>query len=403
MKAFYRERQRRHQKQLNKYLKYVFNDHIGLVLIFILGGGMFYYSQFLEQVDATFFVGKIIVALVWLIALSIGSLATLVVAADAQFLLPKEDEMSEYFRAAFFHSLKIPSVIIFAVTLGAMPLLIRISHVEWYELIFYLVTLLGLKMIHLRVLMDRLYTFKQSSVYSQTTLVYHWLFSVIIVFSSTLFYSWLGSILIVIYGMILFYAEKNGRRGSFNWLLAIELEQARQKRIAAMINLFTDVPNMATPIRRRRYLDNIIERYSQRYPQTYDYLYIRSFLRGTSYLGVTFRLVLIGMISGLFIDDGRLLLPLFLVIIFGIGFQLVPLYQHYDYQVMTQLYPVPVTEKARAVQRLWTVILSAVLVVFSVIAIIGPVSLDYLLITITAMMIEVLFLIKYYLPKRLKR
>ena len=46
MKAFYRERQRRHQKQLNKYLKYVFNDHIGLVLIFILGGGMFYYSQF---------------------------------------------------------------------------------------------------------------------------------------------------------------------------------------------------------------------------------------------------------------------------------------------------------------------------------------------------------------------
>ena len=126
MKAFYRERQRRHQKQLNKYLKYVFNDHIGLVLIFILGGGMFYYSQFLEQVDATFFVGKIIVALVWLIALSIGSLATLVVAADAQFLLPKEDEMSEYFRAAFFHSLKIPSVIIFAVTLGAMPLLIRI-------------------------------------------------------------------------------------------------------------------------------------------------------------------------------------------------------------------------------------------------------------------------------------
>jgi len=403
MREFYTDRQKRHQKQLNKYLKYVFNDHIGLVLIFVLGGGMFYYSQFLERVDKTFILGKMIVALIWLVGLSVGKLATLLVEADAHFLLPKEDEMSEYFQAAFRHSLKIPSVLIGVLVVGAMPLLMRLSPISWYQAFIYFFNLMGLKMIHMSLLIDRLYKCDKHATNQQPKFLFHWLVSLATVLISTFFYSWLGSVLILIYAMMFFYYEKREKKETFNWLLAIELEQTRQKRIASMMNMFTDVPNVATPIRRRRYLDGLIARYTRRYTNTFDFLYIRSFLRGTSYLGVTFRLVVIGIVSGLFIDDWRLLLPLFLVIIFAIGFQLVPLYQHYDYQTMTQLYPIAISEKKQALQRLWKVVLVSVFLLFSLITIIGPVSKDYLIVIESLLLIEVGFLIKYYLPKRLQK
>lgn len=49
MKALFLKRRQDFQKQQNKYLRYVLNDHFVLVLMFLLGFAMVQYGQLLNH------------------------------------------------------------------------------------------------------------------------------------------------------------------------------------------------------------------------------------------------------------------------------------------------------------------------------------------------------------------
>ena len=124
MKGFFSQRLQRHQKQMSRYLRYVFNDHFAILITFLMGGLGLYYSNFLKTLPRPFPQGGIVLLLIWLALLSVGKLATLVKPADLIFLLAKEKQMADYLAQALRYSMWLPFGVSFLVVGATMPLVV---------------------------------------------------------------------------------------------------------------------------------------------------------------------------------------------------------------------------------------------------------------------------------------
>ncbi|MFP3473061.1 ABC transporter permease, partial [Micrococcus sp. SIMBA_144] len=54
VESIWKKRVVEYNQELQKYLKYMFNDHLLFVLIFALGGAAFTYNQSVKPLDPTF-------------------------------------------------------------------------------------------------------------------------------------------------------------------------------------------------------------------------------------------------------------------------------------------------------------------------------------------------------------
>lgn len=151
MKELFNQRVRIHQRQLQKYLRYIINDSFVVIMTFLFGGAVVYYTSFLKQLPTPYLLGQVISLLILLFALHIGKLATLLKPADQIFLLPKEAQMARYLQSALLYSLIVPTLSL-ALILGFLMPFIQVSfasslnHYPWL-----LLSLVGLKIAQLQV------------------------------------------------------------------------------------------------------------------------------------------------------------------------------------------------------------------------------------------------------------
>ncbi|MCY0531035.1 ABC transporter permease, partial [Klebsiella pneumoniae] len=127
--------------------------------------------------------------------------------------------------------------------------------------------------------------------------------------------------------------------------------------------------------------------------------YLRAFLRSGDYLGLTIRLLLLAILSLFAIEESWLSIGLVLVFHYLLVFQLLGLYKHYDYQYITQLYPLEKDSKKIGLQNLLRVILYSLLVV----------ELGFALLfskenaMVVVLLLVGIFLHEIYLPLKLKK
>lgn len=93
MKAIFTKRRFHFINQCSRYLRYVFNDHFVLVLIFLLGFLMVQYSQLLKHFPANHWPIMLVLVLFVLTLLFWGNIATYLEPADQQFLLVREKDI----------------------------------------------------------------------------------------------------------------------------------------------------------------------------------------------------------------------------------------------------------------------------------------------------------------------
>lgn len=134
---------------------------------------------------------------------------------------------------------------------------------------------------------------------------------------------------------------------SLDWEKMIQKEKGRMYRIYQFIHLFTDVPEITSSVKRRKFLDPLLKPIKKNQANTYLYLYARRFVRGSEYSGLFIRLVLVAGVILLFLKEFWISLGISLLFIYLIGFQLIPIYTQFDYMVMTHLYPTPTKQKNR--------------------------------------------------------
>ncbi|MGX6979994.1 ABC transporter permease [Vagococcus elongatus] len=402
MAALYDRRLKNYQKKMFRYLKYVFNDHFSLILIVLMGGFMFFYSEMIKQIDQSFYYGKLLVGLIWLLTLFVGQLSTIVEEADKVFLLPKEKEMTRYLEKAFRHSLVLPALFLLLIVALSQPLLMAIAGVTVVDGIFFLLTMWCLKICHLFLKYSALYHVEKKE--QQQALLVFFIVSAAVITVMLVGVSWAGLILSSIF---LHFSKNQVKRLTQNslldWETMIQKEKHRQKKIFQFINLFTDVPGMSSSVRRRKYFDPLLRKIKASHQRTYLYLYARSFLRGTEYSGVFARLLLVAVILMSSLNQLLWLLPVALLALFVICFQLLPLYGQFDYMVMTQLYPVPSSQKQNNLQQLLMILLGGAGVLFSLVSLIVLPDWRSRIIAVGVILLMSLLLILIYVPTRIKK
>lgn len=400
MKELFHQRLNRHQKQMMRYLRYVFNDHFVLACTFLLGGVGLYYSNLVKQLPSDFLPGKLLVIAVLVLVLHLGNFVSLTKPADVVFLLPKEKEMRSYLEGGFRYSLLLPFVSLVLLGGFMMPLYVVSAAGQFSDFFPLVLGLWGLKVAHLLLKRYRLF---QNSQDANKWYGFWLVFSVLALALAVFVNPWVvlpaGIGIAVVYYQLLW---KNVQQ-PLDWNKMIQLESNRLQRIYRFINLFTDVPQVAASVKRRKYLDGLLTKIPKDQGHTYLYLYARRMLRGSEFSGLYLRLVVIGGLLLYFVNEIWFSVGLGALFLYLIGFQLVPLYNQFQYMVMTQLYPVPSQQKTKALRQLLLVLLLVAAVIFTVVGSIPYPSWGNRGLLLAVFVAVALAFTYLYLPLRIKK
>lgn len=401
MKHFYTQRLRRHLKKMIKYTSYILNDHFVLVCLFLLGGFGFYYSDFLKSVTPPFVAGKWILLAFWLVILWFGRLATLTEEADQVFLLPKESAMHTYLWHALSYSFGVSALVLLALLGISMPLVVVATKGSFLHFFLYAGILLGLKGGHFCLQVYQLYGSPRLFQLYQVL----WLgISLGMCLLALYVQAWLalcGSLAFLV-GMI-FFVKRQMQRLPLKWEKMIQKEKQRMYRVYQFIHLFTDVPEIQTTVKRRKYLDPFLRPIRRSSQNTYLYLYARRLLRGSEYSGLCLRLILIGCVLLFFLDAFWFSLGVALFFVYLIGFQMIPLYTQFDYILMTQLYPLSLNEKTKSLQSLLGGLLGVTACLFSGMALFALPNIVESFWLLLALVAEIFLLLFFYVPYRIRK
>ncbi|QIL49764.1 ABC transporter permease [Vagococcus hydrophili] len=361
-----------------------------------------YYSEFVKSLTPDFFIARPFVLIIWSLCLLVGKLATLLKEPDMIFLLPKERQMTTYLKTAFKSSILIPFSVLLLVVGITMPLLVATSNIGFSDFYLLLLNVWLLKLAHLLIQLQNIYLNTEKKTKIEGMLLSLGTLGSIAV--NLYIAPWMGLIIsILVLAVVYLETGKVIKVNPLNWEKAITLERKRLKKIYSFINLFTDVPGLQSDIKRRAYLDGVLNKIKKEQGQTYNYLYARVFLRGTEYSGLVLRLTIIGGLALFFSDQMILDGIISALFVYLIGFQLLPIYSEFDYMLMTQLYPVKNEEKMKAVEKLLIKILMSVITIFSVIVMIRLQDKVGGAIIVGILLLEGIVFTKLYAPKRLKK
>lgn len=309
MKALFKKRRQDFLDRCLKYLRYVLNDHFVLVLLVFFGFILLQYRQLLLHFPNNPWYVVLPLVVVSLLLLFAGRVATYMEEADQLFLLTKEEELKILAFQAAVRSWFLWGGLQTGVQILLLPLYRRLG-LPLFWFIAYLLVLFLIK-------------------------------------------GWLH----------LIWKRKEWAEKSLDWSFVIQKENQRQQVILQFFALFTRVKGLSNHVKRRVYLDGLLRLIKCQGNRTWDYLFFRSFLRSGDFLALTIRLLCFSLVCLIAIAETWLAIGLVLVFDYLLVFQFMALYQAYDYQYLTLLYPIGKQEKQAGFLRVVRTIFYLVLCV----------------------------------------
>ncbi|WHY93079.1 ABC transporter permease [Neobacillus cucumis] len=354
-KSLWNQRFGRRLKDLGSYLRYIFNGHLVIVLVFLAGGAAFYYQKWIETLSADFPAELIIAVLIGLF-LTYSPVYNFLLEADRVFLLPLETRLRGYFLRSGIASLVFQGYILLMVQAVLMPMYAHVSPNGFHSFLLFYAVLLIIKAWNL-VVSWKIHYFVQPSIFRWDMVVRYFINAV---FTFLLFKQAnivILLIMLVVMGFYYWSFRARTRKLGLKWDMLIEQEEKRMASFYRLANLFTDVPKLKDTVKRRKWLDLFLKRISFIQKNTYLFLFSRTFLRSSDYLGLFIRLTVIGALALYFISFGFGQIGLAVLFLYLTGFQLLPLWNHHQNKLWVDLYPVAAQDKTNAFQSLLMVIL----------------------------------------------
>ncbi|GAK47010.1 ABC transporter permease [Secundilactobacillus oryzae JCM 18671] len=402
MTNLFSQRLKKHLSEMARYLRYVFNDHFVIALMFMVGGLGLGYSNGLKQLSVDVWWAPYTVVAVLTVILQLGRLATLMEDADVVFLLPREHSMHAYLTKSKTYSAVMAGLIQLLGWFILIPFVRVTNPISWPMLIGLLVIQLVLKY----GLMERevVLRYQYQHRLIRNGLIFKVILPVAIIALAYLVNVWLGLLLAIIFTVGMHAISYKRWQGvQIDWKRAIQLENNRMLGIYRFFNLFTNVPSITGSVKRRRYLDFVLARIQPTCANTYRYLFSRGILRGSEFSNLYLRLTLLGMALLIFIDQQWLVLALAVLFIYLIGFQLIPFYFHFDDNVFTHLYPVTEKQKIAGFNRTTTIALVATAILFSLTVLIARLDWQTAALSLVIELVEIFLLVRFYMPTRLRK
>ncbi|CAG9609471.1 ABC transporter permease [Pseudoneobacillus rhizosphaerae] len=390
------DRSKQTSKELSRYLRYIFNGHLMIVLIFLIGSLTFYYQQWVKTLDESFPAG-VIMAVILGIFLTYSPVYTFLLDADRVFLLPIENKMTKYFMRSGVVSFGLQAYILLMVLAAMMPMYVHVSGSTYKTFFSFVFLLLILKIWNLATRW-RIQYYVEKNVHRTDSFIRYCLNTVFMYLAFMSSPKFLLIILFVIMLGLYFFFYQNTKKKGLKWEEIILLEQNRLTGFYRIANLFTDVPKFKDEVKRRRWLDWVAKNIVFQQNNTQLYLLTRTFLRSGDYLGLVIRLTVIGglvLFYWDFIYGQFLFLLLFLYLT---GFQLLPLKNHHQNVLWIDLYPIS-EQREKAFKKILTWVLTLQTVVLSLLFVLKGEWLLFLIGLGIGLVFAVVF-VRYYSLKK---
>jgi ABC-2 type transport system permease protein len=359
----WKERAARISKELSRYLRYIFNGHLVIVFLFLLGTAAYYYQEWIKTLTSDF-PAALLMAVVIGIFLTYSPIYTFLMEADRIFLLPLEDKLSGYFKRSMIVSFVVQAYFFILVLAVFMPMYVQVNKAEFQTFFYFLMMLLIVKCWnlalrwHIQYYVEKNVHFIDSCIrYCINAVFLYLLFSN----ANILFLVLIFAVMVILY----VYFRSQTKNKGLKWEYLIDLEERRMTSFYRIANLFTDVPKLKDRVKRRKWLDWLVNRVAFDHSRTYTHLYVRTFFRAGDYFGLFIRLTLIGAVGLYLISFGFGQVLLVLMLLYLTGFQLLPLWNHHQNKLLVSLYPVKDEFKMKSFNKLLLMILMIQSVVFS--------------------------------------
>lgn len=320
----FKRRQTHFLKQLMKYGQLVFNDHFMLILVLFVGVLGYTYSTWLQTIDYTATYLAYIALTIGYMTTFWGSTATYLESADALFLLPKEKEYIAVYKLQTIKSYLINIIPTVIAVIVITPILTKIARFDVYEIGAVLLMLASMKAI------DVIYIFYTDMMSGrQKSKRYHWGLRAgmyVAVLLSVQFIMIIAVVSLFITVIVAYHGfHKLPTTLRLPLATLIDREQDRRQRIYYFFHLFTDVPYVQQKPRRLRLLDPVIHYLQPQDISSFGYYMRRESVRQRTYSGVVGRLLVIGALAIIFIDQPLMIYVISLLSHYLILVQLLPL------------------------------------------------------------------------------
>ncbi|WP_096201470.1 ABC transporter permease [Bacillus sp. FJAT-45350] len=330
-----------------RYLRLIGNSGFlfTIYLLIIIGG--YYYSVFLSWLPESAPV-PLFFTLFFAFYLNRSPVRTFVKHGDLVFLLPLEPRLKSYFRASLIYSFIFQAfvIILFFIVLG--PLFTQ--RIVDERMVYYmtLILLLFVKFWNVHS------SWYEQMLPSQQERFWHAClrFAINVSFTFLLFvqasFTYLAAIGVLMVVLSLVYYRKLSLKHSLKWEHLLEVEERMLTLFYRVANAFTDVPKLRSTVKRRMWVNAIVDFIPFNKRSTFSRLYIKSFVRANDYFGVYIRLLVIAAILLAVVPEGFIRLLVFLLFLYMSGLQLSTLWHHHDTKIWVNLYPIKKESKTSA-------------------------------------------------------
>lgn len=345
MKDLFLKRKQAFRKECVGYLRYVLNDHFVLFLLVLIGFLAYQYSQLLQDFPYNHWPILLFLGIVSALLLAWGGIATYMEGPDKLFLLVSEEEVKSYLKGQSSRSFVFWTIVQTLFLLLFAPLFLAMG----YGLPVFLVYVLLLG-----VAKYLLFRQKASKFFTETGL---------------------------------------------DWDYVIAQESKRKQILLRFFALFTQVKGVSNSVKRRAYLDFILKAVQKVPSKIWQNLYLRSYLRNGDLFALSLRLLFLSLLALVFIEQAWIATAVVVLFNYLMLFQLLALYRAFDYQYLTQLFPLEKGEKEKGLQEVIRGLTGFVLLVQ---LIVGLITLQEKL-ALLALLGAGLVLQILYLPYQVKR
>lgn len=395
---FWKARFVEYVKEMQKYLRYIFNGHLVFVMVLALGGGAYYYSNWVKTLQSDFPVATIM-AIILAILVTRSPIHTFLKEADIVFILPLETQLKSYFNRSILLSWMMQGYLLLFVLAALMPMYAKVTGANLKDFVGLFILLLIMKLFNLYISWYVL-KYQEISTSRVDLFIRFFINGVLLYFVIDQAMILLqGLTLLLLIGLFLYYRVAT-RQKILKWDRLIALERKRLLSFYRIANLFTDVPNLAGKVVRRKWLDGFLAFIPFGKQSTYNYLYARTFLRANDYVGLLVRLTIIGSVIMAVLSNIWAYLFVTILFLFMTAIQLLPVWKVHEWKIWVSLYPIPDRMRETAVIR-W---ISYFLIVENVVFVIVLLCKGEWMSVISTALIGIIFILGFrsYAVKRMK-
>lgn len=371
------DRRKKEQELKLTYSKYIFNSHLIMFLIIVLGAVLINYSKWIaiaSKVELySVYTAATVVFSYYLVSTKIK---TYIKEADAVFLLPLEKYYRKVGLKTVINSTVVHIITVIIFYFATKPITNLIGNIDRLSIFMLLIVIIWnnllkyFQVIHYKEI-----------IWSKLLLFIMIFMQLLVVFFDDIAIRIIYLISIIVLAVFTYYIMKNAgnklndkdqEKYVVNWNQAADYDKHRIESYLKFVNMFVDVPLSGVKVARRKYFDILLPKLTKdnfKKENSFKYYYYRVFLRQENTVYLALRLMLLAVLvifsfKNTYVSGLAIISYSYLTII-----QLVPLYKQMSNNIWHSILPVSEDIKIKSYKQLLTSVMIVTTLLLGVVSI----------------------------------